>query len=67
MLTDSQNILTTFNSLPESEQRLVAAEIVRRTSQWDSDPLTDDDLTRTADYLFLELDREEKGQPRASK
>ena len=61
MSSDSQNILTVFSSLPESEQRLVAAEILRRTTQWDIDPLTDDDLSRVADDLFLELDREEEG------
>ena len=61
MSTDSQNILTTFSLLPESEQRLVAAEILRQASQWDSDPLTDDDLARAADELFLELEREEEG------
>jgi hypothetical protein len=61
MSTDSQNILTVFSSLPESEQRLVAAEILRRASRWDSDPLSDDDLARVADDLFIELDREEEG------
>jgi hypothetical protein len=61
MSTDSQNILTAFSSLPESEQRLVAAEILRRAKQWDIEPLSDDDLARAADDLFLELDREEEG------
>lgn len=60
MSTDSQHILTSFSSLPESEQRLVAAEILRRASQWDSEPLCDDDLDRVADELFLELDRREE-------
>jgi hypothetical protein len=60
MSTDSQNILSTFSLLPESEQRLVAAEILRRTVQWENEPLTDDDLARVADDLFLELDREEE-------
>lgn len=61
MSSDSQNILTVFSSLPESEQRLVAAEILRRTSHWNIEALTDDDLARAADDLFLELDREEEG------
>lgn len=60
MSKDSQHILTNFNALPEAEQRLVAAEILRRTSQWDCEPLTDDDLDRAADELFLELDRREE-------
>ncbi|MDZ4655964.1 MAG: hypothetical protein SH868_00150 [Bythopirellula sp.] len=59
MSTDSQHILTSFSSLPEPEQRLVAAEILRRASQWNTEPLNDDDLDRAADEIFLELDRRE--------
>ena len=60
MSTDSQHILMSFSSLPEPEQRLVAAEILRRASQWNTEPLNDDDLDRAADEIFLELDRREE-------
>lgn len=59
MSTSAQDILKSFDFLPESEQRLVAGEIMRRTSRWDTAPLTDDELTLTAETLFLSLDEQE--------
>jgi len=61
MSTDSQNILSNFNALPEFEQREVAAEILRRASQWDNGPLTDKQLAQGADELFVELDQRGEG------
>jgi hypothetical protein len=59
MSTTSQQIISGFDALPLTEQREVAAEILRRSATWETSPLTDDDLTRLADEVFLELDRRE--------
>jgi hypothetical protein len=59
MSTDSQHVIASFESLPQGEQREVMAELLRKAAQWDSPPLTDDDLARLADEVFLELDRRE--------
>ena len=59
MSTGAQQVLETFSRLSDGEQREVAAEIVRRTLHLDESPLSDDDLTRLADDVFLELDRQE--------
>lgn len=60
MSSSAQDILNFFDVLPESEQRLVASEIIRRTSHWDAAPLADDDLTLAAETIFLSLDEREK-------
>lgn len=63
-----QDILKSFDFLPESEQRVVAGEIMRRTSRWDTAPLTDDELTLAAESIFLALDeREQQDGDRESK
>lgn len=61
MSSDAQNVLSRFNGLPEGEQRLVAAEILRRSAKWDNLPLSNEELSRAADELFQELDRHEAG------
>lgn len=58
--SSAQDILRSFDVLPESEQRLVVGEIMRRTSQWDAAPLADDDLALAAEAIFLSLDEREK-------
>lgn len=60
MSSSAQDILNFFDVLPESEQRLVVSEIMRRTSHWDSAPLTDDEMTLAAEALFLSLDERER-------
>jgi hypothetical protein len=57
MSTTSPQILTGFDALPLVEQREVAAEILRKAANLESPPLSDDDLARLADEVFLELDR----------
>jgi hypothetical protein len=52
-------ILEEFESLSEAEQRDLAAEILRRSSQWDNLPLTDNELAGLAEQQFLEFDIEE--------
>ncbi len=68
MSASPQDILRSFDFLPESEQRIVAGEIIRRTTRWDTAPLTDEELTLAAETLFLSLDeREEQDAERQSK
>jgi hypothetical protein len=59
MSTDSQHVVSSFEALPLTEQREVIAELLRKASQWDNPPLSDDELVRLADEVFLELDRRE--------
>jgi hypothetical protein len=59
MSTDSQNVINGFDALPIVEQREVMAELLRKAAQWDTPPLSDDELVRLADEVFLELDRRE--------
>lgn len=59
MSTTSQQFISGFDALPLVEQREVAAEILRKAANWDSPPLSEDDLARLADEVFLELDRRE--------
>ena len=59
MTTTVRGLLERFDSLPESDRREFAAEILRRSLGAEYDPLSDDDLVRCAEELFRELDREE--------
>lgn len=59
MSTPAQEIIESFDRLPESEQREVATEILRRTLSLEVPPLSDDELVLSAEELFLELDRRE--------
>lgn len=59
MSTAVQNILQSYDSLPELEKREVVAEILRRSFQLDLPPLTDEDLVLQAEERFLELDGRE--------
>ena len=54
-----QTIIQSFEQLTDSDKRVVATEIFRRSLQLDYPPLTDDELVSNADELFLELDKEE--------
>jgi hypothetical protein len=59
MSTDSKQLITSFDALSIVEQREVMAELLRKSAQWDTPPLSDDELVRLADEVFLELDRHE--------
>ncbi len=52
-------VLESFESLPNEAKREVASEILRRVAKFDNPPLTDEELTAIADDLFAELDRRE--------
>lgn len=54
-----RSLLTHFEHLSEAEKRDAASEILRRARDWDSPPLSDDELTAIADETFIELDRRE--------
>jgi hypothetical protein len=59
MTSSVQHLLHSFDLLPETEQRAVAWEILRRTVNFDFPSLSDDELVLSAEALFLELDRQE--------
>ena len=54
-----EEILDSFDHLPEAEKRELASEIIRRTVGFDLPSLTDEDLVLNAEGLFLELDQRE--------
>ena len=65
MSTTGEEILKSFDLLPEREKHEVAKQILRRSLEWRSAPLTDEELTLSAEEVFLELDRRESdGQSR---
>jgi hypothetical protein len=55
----AQEILSQFDSLPNSEQVEIALEILRRFVNFDFPPLTDEDLALNAEELFLGFDQQE--------
>jgi hypothetical protein len=59
MTTDVKEILNTFDLLPDNDKKDLASEILRRTVHFDFPPLTDEELIRSAEKLFLGLDRRE--------
>ena len=61
MTAASQEILNTFDELPDSEQIEVALEILRRLVHFDFPPLEDEDLVLNAEEIFLALDQQESG------
>ena len=54
-----QELLNSFDRLPEAEQREAASEILRRVRGLTFDPISDDELILSAEELFLHLDRQE--------
>ncbi|MCL4708684.1 hypothetical protein KJ068_26290 [bacterium] len=59
MSTAVQNILRSYESLPELEKRELAYEILRRSSKFNFPPVSDDELVLSAEELFLEFDQRE--------
>ena len=59
MIAHVQEILHSFDLLPERDKGELAAEILRRSMTLDLPPLSDDQLVGAADELFLQLDRNE--------
>lgn len=55
----SQQLLNYFEQLSEAEKQQVAIEILRRTLSLDVPELSADELTLSAEAVFLSLDKEE--------
>jgi hypothetical protein len=66
MTSSVQQLLHSFDLLPEAEQRELAWEILRRMVNFDLPPLFDEELVLSAETLFLELDRREAQQDEQS-
>lgn len=60
MTLSAQQIIDSFERLPESEKQKVTYEILRRSIQLEVPPLTEEDLVAAAEDLFLTLDAREK-------
>jgi hypothetical protein len=55
----SQQLLNSFDRLPEAEKQRVAIEILRRTLSVDLPALTEEELILNAEAIFLSLDAAE--------
>jgi hypothetical protein len=51
-----QELLNTFELLTDSERLDLVSEILKRTTDLDFPPLSDEDLVLNAEGLFLNLD-----------
>jgi len=59
MSLSAQEIIESFEDLPDAEKQRVAYEILRRSVYLDVPPLTDEELVVVAEDLFLALDARE--------
>jgi hypothetical protein len=59
MTAQVQEMLQSFDRLPENEKRELVAELLRRSVTLDAPPLTDEQLLHAAEEVFLQLDRDE--------
>jgi hypothetical protein len=59
MTAPVEELLSTFDSLPESEKLEIALEILKRIRHLDFPYLSNEELVWNAEELFLELDRQE--------
>ena len=59
MSTTAQQLLASFDALPETVKFEVAYEILRRTKDFEFPPLTDNELAANAEVIFLEFDQRE--------
>ena len=54
-----EELLDSFEKLPEAEKRELASEIIKRSLAFDLPELSDDSLLLAADQVFLQLDKDE--------
>jgi hypothetical protein len=54
-----EELLKSFDLMPEVEKHEVATEILRRSLELKSASFTDEELALNAEQIFLELDRRE--------
>lgn len=59
MTKSVEQLLKSFEQLPEAEKRELAFEIIKRSLTLDLPELSDETLLLTADQTFLQLDKEE--------
>jgi hypothetical protein len=59
MTNVAQKLIESFESLPETEQHEVLAQLLRRLIDSSYASLSDEDLTQAADLIFQEFDRTE--------
>ena len=59
MSTSGEELLRSFDLLPEVEKHKVAKEILLPSLELRSAPVTDEELVLNAEQVFLELDRRE--------
>ena len=59
MSTSTQELLESFDRLPDAEKREVWSQIMRRSMAFDFPSMADEDLLFNAEQVFLELDRRE--------
>lgn len=59
MNSSVNQILDSFDHLPEAQKREIASEIIRRTAGFNFPPLSEDALVLCAEEVFLEMDRRE--------
>jgi len=59
MTKSVEQLLKSFERLPEAEKRELASEIIKRSLTLDLPELSDESLLLTADQIFLQLDKEE--------
>ena len=60
----SEELLKSFDELPEPEKHEFVKLILRRSLEWRYAPLTDEELTLNAEAAFLEL-RNADGDPQS--
>ena len=59
MTRSVEELLDSFEKLPEAEKRELASEIIKRSLAFDMPQLSDDSLLLAADEVFLQLDKDE--------
>ena len=59
MTKSVEQLLKSFEQLPEAEKREMASEIIKRSLTLDLPELSDDVLLNAAEQTFLQLDKEE--------
>jgi hypothetical protein len=60
MTRSVEDLLDTFDRLPDDEKREAASEILRRIRRLEFGPISDNELIVSAEELFLDLDRREE-------
>ena len=59
MTKSVEQLLQSFEQLPDAEKRELACEIIKRSLTLDLPELSDETLLLAADQLFQQLDKEE--------